>query len=116
VVEKGTPGLHAEVMTGETALRAVWQADVTLDGVRVPAENRLAGCHSFADVSKVLDRTRYTVAWRALGVALASYEAALAYAYSASSSASRSRRTSSYRRGWPGCWPRSPACSCSAGG
>ncbi len=80
VVEKGTPGLHAEVMTGKTALRAVWQADVTLDGVRVPAENRLAGCQSFADVSKVLDRTRYTVAWRALGVALASYEAALAYA------------------------------------
>ena len=71
VVEKGTPGLHAEVMTGKTALRAVWQADVTLDGVRMPAQNRLAGCHSFADVSKVLDRTRYTVAWRALGVALA---------------------------------------------
>lgn len=80
LVEKGTPGFRAEVMTGKTALRAVWQADVTLDGVRVPEDNRLPGCRSFADVSKVLDRTRYTVAWRALGLALASYEAALAYA------------------------------------
>ena len=80
LVEKGTPGFRAEVMTGKTALRAVWQAEIALDGVRVPQENRLPGCRSFADVSKVLDRTRYTVAWRALGLAVASYEAALAYA------------------------------------
>src|SRR4051812_3030416 len=80
VVDKGTPGFSATVMTGKTALRAVWQAEITLDGARVPAENRLAGCHSFKDVSKVLDRTRYTVAWRALGLATASYELALAHA------------------------------------
>jgi glutaryl-CoA dehydrogenase len=80
VVEKGTPGYTATVMTGKTALRAVWQAEITLDGVRVPAENKLANCRSFKDVSKVLDRTRYTVAWRALGLATASYELALAHA------------------------------------
>ncbi|MGY1747520.1 acyl-CoA dehydrogenase family protein [Blastococcus sp. SYSU D00695] len=80
VVEKGTPGFEATVMTGKTALRAVWQAELTLTGVRVPAENRLAGCRSFKDVSQVLDRTRYTVAWRALGLATASYELALAHA------------------------------------
>jgi glutaryl-CoA dehydrogenase len=80
VVEKGTPGFEATVMTGKTALRAVWQAEITLTGVRVPAENKLAECHSFKDVSKVLDRTRYTVAWRALGLATASYELALAHA------------------------------------
>jgi glutaryl-CoA dehydrogenase len=80
VVEKGTPGYSARVMTGKTALRAVWQAEITLDGVRVPEENKLAGCRSFKDVSKVLDRTRYTVAWRALGLATASYELALAHA------------------------------------
>jgi glutaryl-CoA dehydrogenase len=80
VVEKGTPGFEATVMTGKTALRAVWQAEITLTGVRVPAENRLAGCRSFRDVSTVLDRTRYTVAWRALGLATASYELALAHA------------------------------------
>ena len=80
VVEKGTPGYEAVVMTGKTALRAVWQAEITLTDVRVPAENRLANSHSFKDVSRVLDRTRYTVAWRALGLATASYELALAHA------------------------------------
>jgi glutaryl-CoA dehydrogenase len=80
LVEKDTPGFHALVMTGKTALRAVWQADVELHDVRVPAENRLPGCRNFRDVAEVLTRTRYTVAWRALGLALGAYEAALAYA------------------------------------
>ena len=80
LVEKGTPGFNATVMTGKTALRAVWQADIELDGVRVPAENKLPGCRNFRDVAGVLSRTRYTVAWRALGMALGAYEAALAYA------------------------------------
>ncbi|HYO37023.1 MAG TPA: acyl-CoA dehydrogenase family protein [Geodermatophilus sp.] len=79
VVEKGTPGFTPTVMTGKTALRAVWQAEITLDGARVPAENRLENCRSFKDVSTILDRTRYTVAWRALGVAMAAYELALAH-------------------------------------
>src|SRR3954469_21014008 len=80
LVEKGTPGFNATVMTGKTALRAVWQADIALAGVRVPAESRLPGCRNFRDVAAVLARTRYTVAWRALGMAVAAYEAALAYA------------------------------------
>lgn len=80
VVEKDSPGYEATVMTGKTALRAVWQAEITLTDVWVPAENKLANCHSFKDVSQVLDRTRYTVAWRALGLATASYELALAHA------------------------------------
>jgi glutaryl-CoA dehydrogenase len=80
VVEKGTPGYEATVMTGKTALRAVWQAEITLTDCRVPVENKLAECHSFKDVSRVLDRTRYTVAWRALGLATASYELALEHA------------------------------------
>ncbi|WP_448613403.1 acyl-CoA dehydrogenase family protein [Modestobacter sp. URMC 112] len=79
VVPKGSIGWTASVMTGKTALRAVWQAEITLDGVRVPAENKLANCSGFKDVSLVLDRTRYTVAWRALGVAQAAYELALAH-------------------------------------
>jgi len=78
--DEGTPGWSTRVMTGKTALRAVWQAELTLDGVRVPVENRLENCRNFRDVSTVLDRTRYTVAWRALGLATASYELALAHA------------------------------------
>jgi glutaryl-CoA dehydrogenase len=80
VVEKGAPGYTAEVITGKLAQRAVWQARVTLDGVRVPAANRLAGSNSFKDTAAVLTATRSGVAWEALGHAAACYEAALAYA------------------------------------
>lgn len=79
LVEKGTPGFEATVMTGKVAKRAVWQADIKLDSVRVPAANRLAGSQSFKDTSRVLTATRYGVAWEAIGHAMAAYELALAY-------------------------------------
>src|SRR4030095_7571102 len=52
VVDKDTPGYEATVMTGKTALRAVWQAEITLTDVRVPAEDKLANCHSVQRVSQ----------------------------------------------------------------
>ena len=79
LVEKGTPGFEAKVMTGKVAKRAVWQADITLGGVRVPAESRLASSRSFKDTARVLTATRYGVAWEAVGHAMAAYELALAY-------------------------------------
>jgi glutaryl-CoA dehydrogenase len=79
VVEHGTPGYAASVMTGKTSKRAVWQAEITLDGVRVPADHRLAGSNGFGDTARVLTATRYGVAWEAVGHAVAAYEAALAY-------------------------------------
>lgn len=80
LVETDTPGFRAETMYGKASLRAVWQADIELEGVRVPVENRLPGCRTFRDLAEDLTRARYNVAWRALGVGLAAYEAALAYA------------------------------------
>jgi glutaryl-CoA dehydrogenase len=80
LVEKGTPGFEARVITGKISKRAVWQAEISLNGVRVPAENRLANSRSFRDTAKVLTATRYGVAWEEIGHALAAYEAALAYA------------------------------------
>ena len=80
VVERDTPGYEARVMTGKLSKRAVWQAELTLDNVRVPAANRLARSRTFKDTGKVLTATRYGVAWEALGHALACYEAALTYA------------------------------------
>ena len=76
VVDKGTPGFHTHVITGKTALRSSWQAEIELVDVRVPVENRLAECRSFKDVGKVLTSTRYTVAWRALGLAMTAFELA----------------------------------------
>lgn len=80
LIEKGTEGFSTEIMTGKMGKRAVWQADVKLEGVRVPLENRLANADTFKDTSKVLVATRAMVAWECIGHAIASYEAALTYA------------------------------------
>ena len=79
LVEKGTPGYDARRIDGKGSLRSVWQAEITLSGVRVPEENRLPGANSFRDTGRVLAGTRNAVAWGALGHATAAYEAAVAY-------------------------------------
>ncbi len=79
LVEKGTPGFDTRIITGKVAKRAVWQTDIILTGVHVPAESRLALSRSFKDTSAVLTATRSGVAWEAVGHAVAAYEIALAY-------------------------------------
>ena len=80
LIEKGTPGYDARAIEGKGSLRALWQADIDLTDVRVPAENRLPGANSFADTAKVLKATRASCAWSAFGHAVAGYDAALNYA------------------------------------
>ncbi|MGR6964545.1 acyl-CoA dehydrogenase family protein [Geodermatophilus sp. URMC 61] len=80
LVEKGTPGYRARRIEGKGSLRAVWQAEIELEDVRVPAENHLPGSRSFKDAGAVLATTRGSCAWMALGHAVAGYEAALTYA------------------------------------
>jgi glutaryl-CoA dehydrogenase len=80
LVEKGTPGFEANTMEGKGAARAIWQADISLDGVRVPDEWRLPGAERFSDAGRVLVTTRTTCAGAALGHAVAAYDAALTYA------------------------------------
>ncbi|GAA4550879.1 acyl-CoA dehydrogenase family protein [Pseudonocardia xishanensis] len=80
VVETPAEGYEATVITGKVSLRAIHQADITLTGVRVPEENRLAEAHTFADCARVLATTRGICAWMALGHATAGYDAALRYA------------------------------------
>jgi glutaryl-CoA dehydrogenase len=77
--EAGAPGYGATVITGKSGNRAVWQADIRLDGVRVPLGNRLADSRTFADTARVLTKSRQNVAWEAVGHAIAAYEAAVAY-------------------------------------
>ena len=77
--EGGTPGYDAKVITGKSGNRAVWQAEISLRGVRVPAENRLAQSRTFGDTARVLTKSRQNVAWEGLGHAAAAYESAVAY-------------------------------------
>jgi len=79
VVEKPASGYSASVIEGKASLRSVWQADIELTNVRVPAENRLPFARSFADTTRVLAATRSTCAWAALGHATAAYDTALRY-------------------------------------
>jgi glutaryl-CoA dehydrogenase len=79
LVEKGTPGYNATRIDGKGSLRAVWQAEIELTEVPVPESNRLPGARSFKDAGAVLAGTRNTVAWGALGHAVAAYDAARAY-------------------------------------
>jgi glutaryl-CoA dehydrogenase len=80
VVEKGTPGFEPSKMRDKIALRVVQNAHITLDGVRVPEENRLQNANTFRDTAAVLRLTRAGVAWQATGCARGAYEHALAYA------------------------------------
>jgi glutaryl-CoA dehydrogenase len=50
LVETGTPGYHATVITGKAAARAVWQADIRLDDVRV--SDTIAGLAKFNNTRK----------------------------------------------------------------
>jgi glutaryl-CoA dehydrogenase len=81
VVEKGTPGFDpSSVIGGKIGKRAVWQAEITLSDVRVPAQNKLAGARTFEAATRVLDQTRGGAAWECVGHAMAGVEAAVRYA------------------------------------
>lgn len=72
-------GYRAKVIRGKMGKRAIQQADLRFDGLRVPESHRLPGCRTFKDVSRVLTLTRGGAAWEALGHAVAAYEIALSY-------------------------------------
>jgi glutaryl-CoA dehydrogenase len=79
LVEKGTPGFAATPIPGKGAVRAIWQADIELDGVRIPLDGKLPGANTFKDAGRVLVATRGVCAWAALGHAMAAYDTALTY-------------------------------------
>ncbi|MET8643090.1 acyl-CoA dehydrogenase family protein [Streptomyces sp. NPDC004096] len=80
VVEKDTPGFTATKIEHKMALRIVQNADIVLDGCRVPETNRLQKANSFKDTAQILRQTRSGVAWQAVGVMFGAYEIALQYA------------------------------------
>jgi glutaryl-CoA dehydrogenase len=72
-------GFKAEVIMGKMGRRAVLQSDLWFDGVRIPADNRLAHAKSFKDTQAFLGKSRMGVAWEAVGHAEAAYTYALQY-------------------------------------
>lgn len=85
VIEKDAQGNHPTgynptVITGKIGKRAILQADIVIEEMRIPAANRLTECRSFADVSRVLQATRGGASWEAVGHAMACFEIAADYA------------------------------------
>ena len=80
IVPTDTPGYTATKIEGKVSLRAVQNADITLDHVVVPESLRLQNANSFRDTATVLRLTRAEVAWAAVGTAVGAYEAAVKYA------------------------------------
>ncbi|ROR64895.1 acyl-CoA dehydrogenase family protein [Agrococcus jenensis] len=79
IVPTTTPGFSATRIERKISLRMVQNADIVLDGVRVPESLRLQGANSFRDTARVLRLTRAEVAWSAVGVMMGAYEAAVRY-------------------------------------
>lgn len=73
-------GYRPAVITGKIGKRAIMQADIVLENLRIPARNVLEFCNSFKDVSRVLTATRGGAAWEAVGHGMAAYEIAADYA------------------------------------
>ena len=74
-----TEGVAINDIWGKVGKRAVLNADITLENVFVPGENRLAYVNRFRDMAQVLGAGRYGVAWEAAGVAAGAFELALKY-------------------------------------
>ncbi len=79
IVPTTTPGFSASKIERKISLRMVQNADIVLEGVRVPESQRLQGANSFRDTARVLRLTRAEVAWSAVGVMMGAYEAAVRY-------------------------------------
>lgn len=73
------PGVRIEPIRRKTSLRLVDNGHITLDGVRVPEQDRLARVESFRDVNRMLRSMRADASFLAAGVQAGAYEAALRY-------------------------------------
>lgn len=80
IVDTTAEGYNATLMENRIAIRAVQNADITLDNVFVPDSDKLEGANSFKDINKVFKSARSTVGWQAVGTQMGALDVALGYA------------------------------------
>jgi glutaryl-CoA dehydrogenase len=80
VVPTATPGFAATPIEPKLGMRASIQCDITLTGVRLPADAILPGAAGLKGPFSCLNEARYGIMWGAMGAARDSYEVALEYA------------------------------------
>ena len=79
LVDTSWEGYKATLMENRIALRAVQNADITLNDVFVPDDYKLAHANTFEDTNKVLKSARSTVGWQAVGLQMGVLDTALEY-------------------------------------
>ena len=79
IIERGMEGIGLRKLD-KVCVRSSETFEVTLDNVRVPADNFLGGNVSFRDAIDIFDRERCYSAAKNLGICQAAYEATLSYA------------------------------------
>ncbi len=82
LVEKGTPGFQSQTLKGKFSLRASDTAELILDDCEIPEENMLPQSSGLKSPLQCLTQARYSIAWGAIGAAMACYDESLKYAQS----------------------------------
>lgn len=80
IVETDRPGFTATKIENKIGLRIMQNADIVLDGVRVPDANLLPGATAFSQANELLRDSRAWVGWQAAGIQLGAFDIARAYA------------------------------------
>jgi glutaryl-CoA dehydrogenase len=80
VVPTDTDGFTATPIEPKLSMRASIQCDITLDGVRLPADAILPAARGLKGPFACLNEARYGIIWGAMGAARDSYQTALRYA------------------------------------
>lgn len=81
IIEKGTPGLSTGPREHKLGMRSSDTVTVTLDNVRVPAAQCMAGEGAFDTVKKVLERGRIMISALSVGLARGALEESAKYSY-----------------------------------
>jgi glutaryl-CoA dehydrogenase len=80
LVETDRPGFSAHDIHGKFSLRTSITSGLSLEDVRVPAENLLPKATGLKAPLMCLSQARYGISWGAIGAAMACYDTALQYA------------------------------------
>jgi alkylation response protein AidB-like acyl-CoA dehydrogenase len=81
IVERGANGFRSGKKEDKLGVRSSDTSELVLEGCRIPVENLLGQeGHGFIDTLRILDRGRIGIAAWAVGIARASFEAAMSYA------------------------------------
>jgi len=79
ILERGMEGLTTPKIDGKFSLRASITGEISMDDVRVPAENLMPKISGLGGPFGCLNNARFGIAWGTMGAAEACYEAALQY-------------------------------------